>query len=272
MKCYLGSPHTFTRRVAVEDVFNSKFQGIPYVLESFFYVRSWMFPFIDNKSWNFMLDSGAFTFMSNSKNKYLFKESNTKSSKSETVDWNSYVARYADFILEHDIHDFFELDIDSVVGLSKVEDLRKSLEHRTARQCIPVWHKSRGLDNWNSLVKDYPCVAVGGIVIGEIRRSQFKYLLKLCDLAHDHACKIHGLGVSHEQLGTNRYRFDSTDTSVWSVGHRFAYVYKFTGKRLIKFSKPEGQLMDAEKVIAHNFLEWMKFQRYLLHAGWSMKP
>ena len=142
MKCYLGSPHTFTRRVAVEDVFNSKFQGIPYVLESFFYVRSWMFPFIDNKSWNFMLDSGAFTFMSNSKNKYLFKESNTKSSKSETVDWNSYVARYADFILEHDIHDFFELDIDSVVGLSKVEDLRKSLEHRTARQCIPVWPPS----------------------------------------------------------------------------------------------------------------------------------
>ena len=100
----------------------------PYILESFYYVdedTERLLPYFGD----FLLDSGAFTFMQNAKSH---------------VNWNDYIEKYADFINRNDIHKFFELDIDSVIGYSKVKEFRKTLERLTGKQCIPVWHKSRG--------------------------------------------------------------------------------------------------------------------------------
>lgn len=72
-----------------------------YMLESFCYVTDWLIPVIKQCDF-FLLDSGAFTFMNNSKN---------------AVDFDEYLTRYIDFINRHDIEYFFELDIDSIVGL-----------------------------------------------------------------------------------------------------------------------------------------------------------
>lgn len=64
------------------------------VLESYFYLRSkeWMFPLIKEFK-NFLLDSGAFTFMNQSKN--------------HKVDWDEYIEEYAAFINKLDIDLFF---------------------------------------------------------------------------------------------------------------------------------------------------------------------
>ena len=62
----------------------------------------------------FLLDSGAFTFMNNSK----------------SVDFDLYLDKYIDFIIEKNIKYFFELDIDSIVGYKKVLQLRERLERR----------------------------------------------------------------------------------------------------------------------------------------------
>ena len=75
-------------------------KDIPFVLESFYYIRDYQIPLIHSAEL-FLLDSGAFTFMSNNK---------------KGVDWNEYVDRYIEFINKHDVKYFFELDIDSVVG------------------------------------------------------------------------------------------------------------------------------------------------------------
>lgn len=108
-----------------------------------------------------MLDSGAFSYI-NGKN-------------TNNVNWDEYIESYAEFINNHNIKLFMELDIDSVVGIKEVERLRNKLERLTNKQCIPVWHKSRGKDYWLKMIKEYDYVAIGGIVTKEIKPSEYKY-------------------------------------------------------------------------------------------------
>lgn len=44
-----------------------------YILESFYYVQDWQLPMIKNAD-DFLLDSGAFTFMENSKKAIVWEE------------------------------------------------------------------------------------------------------------------------------------------------------------------------------------------------------
>lgn len=236
-----------------------------YILESFYYIEDWMLEPIDKKTWNFMLDSGAFTFMEQ-------KASGVKSAiDSDSMRWDDYVRRYADFIIEHDIDLFFELDIDVVVGLDRVNKLRDALETQTGKRSIPVWHKSRGLENWKQLVKDYEYVAIGGIVSGEIKRHEHKFLHAMCDIAHAERTRVHGLGVSPMAGNALRnYRFDSVDSTNWTMGGRAGHLEIFTGTGLRKVPRPDGTRMRPRETAIHNFREWVKYQRYMKHAGWQM--
>ena len=114
-----------------------------YVLESFFYIRPWQIEEIPK--WKmFLLDSGAFTFMHGIE------------ASSKPVDWDGYLSRYIDFINRNDVQHFFELDVDSIVGYDAVKRMRARLEAETGKQSIPVWHRSRGLDEFKRLCRDYP--------------------------------------------------------------------------------------------------------------------
>lgn len=83
-----------------------------YILESFYY----MTPFIEKlipKFKDFLLDSGAFTFMNN---------------KHRTMsDYNDYLDALIRFVNKNDIKHFFELDIDSVIGYEKVFRFTKKI-------------------------------------------------------------------------------------------------------------------------------------------------
>lgn len=128
-----------------------------YILESFFYLKDWLFDLPFYRTDNFLLDSGAFTFL------------NQK--KKAKPDWDLYVEKYAQAIVQKNIQFFFELDIDSIVGLAEVERLREKLERLTNRRCIPVWHRSRGKQYWLDMISEYDYVAVGGIVTKEIKQK-----------------------------------------------------------------------------------------------------
>lgn len=90
-----------------------------YVLESFAYINAddILIPLIPYFK-DFMLDSGAFTFLSQKKN----------------GDFNKYLKSYIDFVNKHDIQKFFELDIDAIVGYKKVLEYRKILEAETGKK------------------------------------------------------------------------------------------------------------------------------------------
>lgn len=218
------------------------------ILESYFYLRSkeWMFPLIKEFK-NFLLDSGAFTFMNQVKN--------------HKVNWDEYIEEYAAFINKLDIDLFFELDIDVLVGIKEVERFREKLEKLTGKKSIPVWHVSRGHDYWLKMIKEYDYVAIGGIVTKEIRPKQYPIFTQLIKEAHIKNCKVHGLGFTNLK-GLEKYRFDSVDSTSWLSGNRFGAVYKFNGRTMIKIDKKEGQRVKAYKTAINNFIEWVKFSKY----------
>lgn len=222
----------------------------PYVLESFFYAdedTERLIPYFGD----FLLDSGAFTFMQG---------------KGGAVDWDDYIRQYADFINRNRIDKYFELDIDSVVGYEKVKEIRRKLEGLTGKQSIPVWHKSRGKDEYINHCKEYPYVAIGGLVDGakkgEYARQFWKYFPWFINTAHENGSKIHALGFTSLE-GIERYHFDSVDSTAWTTGNRFGYIYYFDGKTIRKKEKPRGhKLGDTRAVALNNYTEWIKFQKY----------
>lgn len=222
-----------------------------YALESFYSMQDWEKSFV-GKFGKFMLDSGAFTFMQKAKN----------------IDWNEYIEKYAEFINKYDVKLFFELDIDGLIGLDNVEKLRLKLERLTNKQPIPVWHINRGKDYFIDMCKNYPYVALGGIVgAGNVatRKKAMKYFPWFINTAHKYNAKIHGLGFTQ----TNKldiYRFDSVDSTTWTIAGRFGEINRFNGKFIERITGREKNkkihLKNPSIAAIHNFKEWLKFQDY----------
>lgn len=241
MKLFLAGLTSFLGRPLTAELV----EGV-YVLESFYYANQKTEQYLPLFK-DFLLDSGAFTFFSSGK---------------KDVDWDEYVKRYAEFIVKNDIKHFFELDIDKLVGYQKVLDLRKKLEQMTLKKCIPVWHKSRGKEEFLRMCDEYKYVAVGGIVSKEITREQYPLFTWLINEAHKRGCKIHGLGFTNLE-GITKYHFDTVDSTSWTTGNRFGAIYRFDGKTMEKFGKKRGErLSDYYKALKNNYIEWVKFQKY----------
>lgn len=220
---------------------------IPFVLESFYYIQDYQIPLIHSAEL-FLLDSGAFTFMSNAKT---------------AVDWDDYINKYAEFINAHDVKHFFELDIDAVVGYERVKKLRRDLEQKTGKKCIPVWHKSRGIDEFKKLVDEYDYIAIGGFAIKTIEPSEYPKIKQLCTYARQNGTKIHGLGFTPSDM--TEYGFYSCDSTTWNGISRFGSIFKFTGTGIKRITY-KGKKVDKSKYIegeVHNIREWIKYQNYL---------
>lgn len=219
----------------------------PYILESFYYVNSdteRLLPYFSE----FILDSGAFTFMADN--------------KGSKPNWDEYIEKYTNFINRNKIDKYLELDIDNIVGYDKVKQMRATLERETGKPCIPVWHKERGADEFKGLTKDYSYIALGGLVRTDYDRLDEKVFTPLINTSHANGCKIHGLGYTRLE-GLTKYHFDSVDSTAWTTGNRFGHIYRFNGKTMTKTDKPTGmRIGDAKKAALINFIEWIKFQRY----------
>lgn len=245
MKLFLAGLHSENSRANKEDDFKDKIS----VLESFYYVADWMLPYIQNH-WDFLLDSGAFTFMSDKKN-------------ANGVKWDEYVERYAHFINQNNISKFFELDIDSIVGITEVERLREKLHKLTNRQSIPVFHKERGKDYWQRMISEFNYVAIGGIVAGGLAyRKQVEQVLPwFLKTAKEKNCRVHGLGYTSID-GLKKFKFYSVDSTAWLYGNRGGFLYFFDGTTLQKKSVPNGMRLKGREAAIHNFKEWVKLQKY----------
>ena len=222
------------------------------ILETYYYLQNNKeFPRLIGNFQNFLLDSGAFTFMSNA-------------AKHGNIDWLSYVDRYCDFIIENDIRLFFELDIDKIKGLRYVEMLRQRIENKTHRKPIPVWHIGRGKDYYLQMIKEYPYVAIGGIAAKEMPINKYEKLFPwFVKTAHKYGCKIHALGYTNIR-GLHTYHFDSVDSTAWLYGNMSGSIYKFNAKNgtMDKTKAPDGKKLRSKLVAAHNFGEWVRFMKY----------
>lgn len=221
------------------------------VLESYYYLRkNEDFMSIVRHFGSFLLDSGAFTFMSGS--------------HKGAINWDEYVEAYAAFINRYDVKLFFELDIDSVVGIAEVERLRFKLEKLTGKKPIPVWHKNRGKEYFIKMCENYPYVALGGYAIKEIPKNLFeKGFPWFIKVAHQYKCKIHCLGYTSIS-GLHKFHFDSVDSTAWLYGNRGGYLYKFNPNTgyMEQINAPKGCRLKSREVAVNNFNEWVKFSNY----------
>lgn len=197
---------------------------------------------------NFILDSGAFTFMSNAK-------------KNTTKEMDDYITRYIEFVKKYQIKRYIELDVDSIFGYRYVENVRKRLEKEIGYQCIPVWHKSRGIENFKETVEKYNYIAIGGFAIKDIKKTDYPKIKKLIQYANSKRCKVHGLGFTPNEA--HEFGWYSVDSSSWKSGGRYGSVYKFKDGKMRTIKKPDNSRMDY--VIGHrnNFVEWCKMQKYV---------
>lgn len=242
MRVYLAGDMPWYNQGIYNETINA---GNVSMLQTFAYKRKAIEELIP-KLESFMLDSGAFTFLNSCK---------------KDVDWDAYVEKYAEFINRNNIELFFELDIDAIIGYERVLELRKKLESLTGKQPIPVWHRSRGKEEYLRHCSEYPYVAIGGIVIKEIKPSEYNVFPWLIKEAHKRGAKIHGLGFT-QITKLKKYRFDSVDSSTWTSANRFGRIFKFNGTGLTTYPPPKSCKADGKKATADSFREWVKFQQY----------
>ncbi len=205
---------------------------------------------------NILLDSGAFTFRMHGL-------------KGEDID--TYTKRYIDFINKYDIKYFFEMDIDMCAEeLVKVKQLRKRIEDETGKKCIPVWHKTRGIEEWKEIVDNYNYIAIGGIT-SALDKEYTSIIKRMVGYANKHKVKVHGLGYSRADVLT--FGFYSADATTW-IGGQFGHIYYFDNdKKIPRYKKQDRTNKRIKKeclpdIIRHNYEVWYHYQKYLRKQGY----
>lgn len=232
-----------------DEIFKMKIKDIN-ILESFYYNKNIeRFKPISKMVGGFLLDSGAFSFLNGS--------------HKGAIDWDKYIEEYAAFINKWKVDLFFEMDIDSIVGLQEVERLRFKLTQLTGKKPIPVWHKNRGKDYFIRMCEEYPYVSLGGIAIREIPRERYESVFPwFINTAHKNGAKIHGLGYSSVK-NLKKYHFDSVDSTTWLSGIRGGWMDKFNPQKVeMERIKKENSRIKSVMVTQNNFREWVKFSQY----------
>ena len=217
------------------------------ILESYYYVADWQTKNL-HRFKRFLLDSGAFTAL--------------YGAGMEAKSLPGYVDRYIRYICENNVRDFFEMDVDSVVGYKRVLEFRREIEAQTGRRCIPVWHLERGKREFQQMCADYPYVAIGGIATKDGRRKLKPYLRWFTREAHRLGARVHGLGYT-ELKSLPTVGFDSVDSTAWLYGNRGGFIYTFDGVAIGKVSAPRGHKLKTREAVIHNFTEWLRYAEYL---------
>jgi hypothetical protein len=222
-----------------------------YILDSFYYKSHCekIIKFVETD--NFLLDSGAFTFMSGA-----------KITKKEMY---TYINQYIDFINKYDVKHFIEIDVESIFGMEQVEEWRNHIEVNTGKKVIPVWHINRGIDYWKNMIIDYKYVAIGGQVqkIFNLTKADYDIFKKMIKYARSKGVKVHGLGFTKTKE-IAEYQYFSVDSSTWKMGAILGrQIHKFNGKDISVKRIENNKKVDFEKMVQHNFIEWCKYQKYM---------
>jgi hypothetical protein len=144
--------------------------------------------------------------------------------------------------------------------------MRARLEQLTGKPCIPVWHRSRGIEYWRSICRDYKYVSFSAS--GKNKSSEWvrtpagvRAMRGLIDTAKTAGASVHALGYTNLRT-LPLLKPTSVDSTSWLMGNRGGFLYFFTGSAIVKRDKPPGTRLKAREVAIHNFFEWVKFQRY----------
>lgn len=245
-------------KIYLASVYTGKIRALPpcvpemNILESFWWLRKIKISKLQYRS--FMLDSGGFTALVN---------------PSVEIDWDKYVAEYIEYIVEHNIELFFELDIDVVIGRDKVRQIRERIERETQRQPIWILQAGRTLRDLEEALERYKYIAIplaGKVFVTKTWRNMSAQLRAIVDFAHERGAKVHALGYTPNRIKRLlRLGFDSADSSTWLQAAVHKIKIAFRNGRLVRkvlHIRPDERIEDYG-LKQHNLCEWKKFCDYI---------
>lgn len=228
-----------------------------YILTSFYYCTDKSIQYVLNTVGNnrILLDSGGYTFR-----KYGI----------EGEDIEHFTNRYIDFINKYDIKYFFEMDVDETLeDLPYIKELRNRIETKTGKKCIPVWHLTRGIEEWYKMCDEYEYIAIGDV--GRLKKYAPQALKKMLRYSNSHGVKVHGLGYAVDDAAS--LGFYSVDASSWN-GYKYGNVFYYDKEKNkpIVYKPPfkKTRLKDTytKEVLQNNLDAWLYYQQYLKNKGY----
>lgn len=252
MKIYLADSYGHYKCILKELNYNKNKLPV-YLLQTFYDLRNIKHEDVKKMMQGcsyFLLDSGAFTFMNSGKK----------------VIWKNYVDDYIEFINQHDIKQFIELDLYTLsdIGIQKTIKIRKYIEHHTKKKVIPVFHACMGMKMYRELCREYDYIAIGASGLTKECKwvKNDKLLFQMVKIANSYDTKVHGLGYTRLQnINNTKIPFYSVDSSAW-VGSRFNTRYDIKGGAIVssKAVKQDERLKDWKQLDLHNLNVWRKIQ------------
>lgn len=245
MKIFLAGNNAYT----LAKTNNAK---APFLLQTFYDLRNKKeeeLKIVLNSCDDFILDSGAFTFMNSGKQ----------------VDLKTYVDSYINFINKYDIKNFIELDLDRIYGLELTEKIRAYIEDKTRKQVIPVWHKgTRNLAYFDKMCEDYNYIAMTVKMVKNGKKYYYdKSLVKtLVHRAHVKGVKVHGLGyMALNEVNYNEIGFDTIDATNWN-GALYRTLFYEQNKIIKSKTAPKGVTSDTLIRYSYNFWSKVAKEKY----------
>lgn len=222
-----------------------------HILQTFFSVSK-----KDHEYWSraksFLMDSGAFSMMAGK--------------RKNNFDILDYTKRYGEYVKEHNVDQFIELDIDHVFGIQTYKDCLHCLQDITGREPIRVFHLHRGWGYYKDLVKKFDRICIGGIAVKDIKSDMFWIFEELLKEAHKNNCKVHGLGIGSARV-IREFDFDSVDTAGWIAAMKFGSLYRFDGHSVVKYDGSsrceEGRKISRVFAGTTALDEWTKYSQYV---------
>lgn len=203
--------------------------GVKNILFSYFYImqmrREQFIERIQNQhpEIRFFLDSGAFT--------YWMK---WQSDQARLPPQDEYIRRFFEYIDQYGERYCRiaepDLDLAGVVTAYQVRDWREEMLNRWPHLNIcPVWHHTRGREEWSHYCRDQRirtmCIGSGGETSnGTMRRMVME--------AHAQGKPVHGFAMTKLRM-LQSVPFDSVDSTSWVMGQKFGTMYVFKDNRFI---------------------------------------
>lgn len=209
-------------------------------LMSYYYVKTNdpVFNYVCDHSEEVLIDSGAHSIMAGKR-----------------MQFDKYTIDYGSWIKEHDranILGFFEMDIDDVIGVKKVDEYREYL-YSCSNKIIPVWHPIRGIDAFKKMCKEQRnrnrIVAIPGFRNECEKNENYGMFIKY---AWDNGCKIHCLGGTRKSI-IDKFPFDYVDSSSWKQEIVYGRLKGCSSKL------PKG--VSANNFMPQSYIQWMDVQR-----------
>lgn len=194
-----------------------------------------------NMGIKFLIDSGAYTYMSNPKYKDRTVE-----------DWEQHIERYLAWARKHKdvIFAIASLDLELLVGGEKVQEWNeKYFEPFMLETNIPVcfvWHQEATKLSWEQYCQRYPYVGVSwGTDTFDDGSGGLKTGQRMLKVAEKYGAVVHGMAMTRTSLLT-KLPFYTVDSTTWMVGIQYGEVNWWRGTKMsrLKKDKWKGEMLD----------------------------